>query len=505
MAVEIFILSGARQGQRLVFDADQFTAGDAPGCEVYFDAQADSGAKGRSALFQRRDDGWYLRRTGAGEIYLDDYQPVGQQCRLRSGALVRLSEQGPDFEFRITAAKPSAKEESPLPAAAPGAAAATGPGPEARPAGPAQQWEPSAAPASGAPASAGQSQPAASPAAAPAASSGSKVWIAVVLGVVVLGVVVLGVVILGTGLAMYQIFRRSSPPPVVVVNPSLPPAPASVPPAPPVPPPTQPPAPEPPAAAPPVAAAPVESLKQRVLLLQVRLVRGKETSCWPFATGCLIREDTVLTAAAAACELAKLRSQKLALYATDGAGKRQYEIEELYIPRKYVELAQEPDRSYRYFNLALLTLKTKADREQVVSMASPEELAELKDGLRLKSVGFGHDGTKLARDEVLTPATVEGKIFVVTSPHPQAPDGPRLLHVTAPMPDNCCLGSPLVNAKGNVVGLYADVAVSDQEKKAIKDLRFFTVAAPSLIGAWLENRGSPLWMPAPVVEADADK
>jgi hypothetical protein len=103
----------------------------------------------------------------------------------------------------------------------------------------------------------------------------------------------------------------------------------------------------------------------------------------------------------------------------------------------------------------------------------------------------------------LTPAVTEGKILLVTSPPPHAPDGPRLVHVTAAMPANC-LGSPLVNARGNLVGVYADVAVSDKEK-LLKDLRFFTVAAPKLISAWLENRETPLWMPAPVVDAQAEK
>ena len=123
MPIEIFILSGARRGQRLTLDAPQFRAGADPGCEVRFDAELDPAAHGRAALFQLHGDGWYVQGTGDGEILLN-HDPVRQLAQLRSGDIVRLSESGPDFSFTIVArtgaALPrTALPATPLPAAAP--------------------------------------------------------------------------------------------------------------------------------------------------------------------------------------------------------------------------------------------------------------------------------------------------------------------------------------------------------------------------------------------------
>ena len=64
MAVEILILSGARQGERLVLDRREFRVGSEPNCEVRFDVERDSAVKGRSAWFRLQEDGWQLRSTG---------------------------------------------------------------------------------------------------------------------------------------------------------------------------------------------------------------------------------------------------------------------------------------------------------------------------------------------------------------------------------------------------------------------------------------------------------
>ena len=41
MAVEIHVLSGARQGQQISIDAPQFRVGDEPACLVAFDSSQD--------------------------------------------------------------------------------------------------------------------------------------------------------------------------------------------------------------------------------------------------------------------------------------------------------------------------------------------------------------------------------------------------------------------------------------------------------------------------------
>ena len=99
MGVEILILSGNRQGERLVLDRREFTVGSDAGCEVFFDANSDPSIRGRSALFRCQDDGWYVR-SGGGEVLVNQ-QPVTGWMRVRSGDVVRMSECGPDFAFSI--------------------------------------------------------------------------------------------------------------------------------------------------------------------------------------------------------------------------------------------------------------------------------------------------------------------------------------------------------------------------------------------------------------------
>ena len=110
MAVEILILSGARQGARLVLDGKQFRVGTEPDCEVFFDPQHDPSAKDRAALLQLEDDGWHIRSTGAGELIVNQQTVTGSKC-LRSGDVVRLSAIGPDFCFRLVAPGAEVPEE----------------------------------------------------------------------------------------------------------------------------------------------------------------------------------------------------------------------------------------------------------------------------------------------------------------------------------------------------------------------------------------------------------
>ena len=102
MAIEISIISGARCGERLTFDAEQFRAGVDPACEVYFDSRVDPSVRDRIASFRLQTDGWYVQQIGGGPILLN-HDVVQRPTRLRSGDVVRMSEQGPDFSFSIVA------------------------------------------------------------------------------------------------------------------------------------------------------------------------------------------------------------------------------------------------------------------------------------------------------------------------------------------------------------------------------------------------------------------
>ena len=118
MAVEILILSGARAGERLVFDATEFRAGGEPQCELFFDPRRDATVEGQSAKFRLMDDGWYVKCEGRGPVLINQ-RPMSELVRVRSGDVLQMSEQGPDFSFSIvshaaaTAANPSVQVQAP--------------------------------------------------------------------------------------------------------------------------------------------------------------------------------------------------------------------------------------------------------------------------------------------------------------------------------------------------------------------------------------------------------
>lgn len=100
MAVGITILSGARRGEELAFDQPEFRVGGDPACEIFFDPQQDPAVRGRQALFRLGDDGWYVKSAGGGPLLVNQRQ-VEASTRLRSGDVVRLSPDGPDFAFKL--------------------------------------------------------------------------------------------------------------------------------------------------------------------------------------------------------------------------------------------------------------------------------------------------------------------------------------------------------------------------------------------------------------------
>lgn len=100
MSVELHILSGARLGERLQVDAEEFQIGVGPGCAVAFDPLRDPQAAGCRVLLRREGDGWYVRNLGRPGAWVNQ-QPLAGSLPLRSGDVLRLSEDGPDLRFSV--------------------------------------------------------------------------------------------------------------------------------------------------------------------------------------------------------------------------------------------------------------------------------------------------------------------------------------------------------------------------------------------------------------------
>jgi hypothetical protein len=486
MAVEILILSGARQGERLVLDKREFQAGSDARCEVLFDARTDPAIYGRSAMFRCQEDGWSVRCAG-GQVLVNQ-QPVTGWMRIRSGDVVRMSESGPDFSFSIVtgatalAARASAeKHVSPLSDAAVVAS------PIAHVPTPPVEATPVFA--------AGCQVDRRDTAASASAAKVDRRWAIWASGGLAVAIMVL---LVGRSLL--------SPPTIVVnlgptgapsttlVGTSSSPTPASgdrngttghatntggevkKPPT----------APSPPT-------DPAARLGGAVYLLQVE----KAGRSWPFATCVAVSPDTLLTTAREVALLAKWREEgEFKIWVTQPAHQFKEEVQDLRINGVFASLAKKPG-DWVYYNLGLLTVRAKLP--EVAALASQEELAGLEEGMPLAVFGYFHEGEKTTRFDKLEPQLASGKIYVITVGR-TLPGQPRLLHAKAVIP-NYAYGSPVVSAQGTVLGVYSEAAAPATTTPTSSagqsmNLHYMTVVAPEMINLWLQKHDAKVWPPA---------
>jgi hypothetical protein len=496
MAVEIFILSGSRQGERVFLDRPTFRAGDRTDDDLHFDAARDAGAEGRAAVFTLTESGWTVRSAGAKQVLLN-HQPVSRSAHVRSGDVIRMSERGPDFSFTITAHIPPA-----------GAA----PPPPPKPlAGSIRPTVPDAA----------LSQRDPTEYMAPQRVSGSTtawpLYLAVAVGLVVamfalfaLGFVVWFVASQGQRPVVHVIpapqsdlQRPGTPQPIAPQ--SDPPAPG-VPTEPSTPPPTQPREPLPPVEpkpqAPPVDPWSVmaEQMKRSLYLIEVE-DEVSETR-FPFASCCAIDQNTLLTSASAATELAKFRQKGFRLWtvqpevkpaAEADEAKVEHEVGEVRVHVGYAHPDATPlERGYVDFGL----LRVDGPLTDVAQVASAADLAELEQGVPLAWIGFVHKGKVVTRYHALTPQMFQATLFAMTALEPGNAASARLLHLEGTLPEKI-VGGPIVNVQGRVMAVYS--AAADRSKTEL-ELHYAPVVEPQVIDRWLKHRDERFWVPPVIAE-----
>lgn len=531
MAVEIVVISGARQGVHVGIERNDFRVGATPDCDVFFDPQTDPGIKDRAAAFRLQDDGWYVRRTGGGTIFVN-HQLVQGAVRLRSGDIVRMSDRGPDLSFTIVKqlSAEALKPGTPPPAApaefdtASGLTAVVEPLPMALPmnaAAPMAAAFPPAPFAAAAPIPAAAAaapepfiaRPAASGPLAEPARAGSippAVWLVagVALGLAV--VVTLALVMMAW---MFNSFKpgqqvaQGGPPPAVA--PATPEPPKMPPPAPDVPAAKpegkQPPAadvaatPKTPEPAKADAAPPADTLKEGVFLLEVELPLEGGTAVWPLATCCAIREDTLITSAAVAIDVLRFRQDKFKVFAVQPERDLRVEVKEARLHAAYVKLIADHAQR-RFFNLALLTVEPRVAK--TFPLSQPDDLVKLDEGFRLSCVAYSYPQVKkLTRHDHITAEVYPAEIFLVKSLQPHGGLGPRSLDVTSALPPHS-LGSPLLDPQGKLVAVYTETPGAE-EAQAVPNLQFATVVNPQWIAAWLTDHDDKQWIVPQIASAPA--
>ena len=220
-------------------------------------------------------------------------------------------------------------------------------------------------------------------------------------------------------------------------------------------------------------------------MIQVSIDTGQT---WPLATCCAVGDDTVLTTAGAACELAKFREQKFRLWVVDPGSGTKFEVQAIRVPADYQINAERPNER-QFYDIGLLEVRGKLPKK--LPLASGKELEELEDGLPLTNFGFSLKAAKITKFDRYEPGLTRGRVSLIKSPPPHAADGPKSLEVAGSFPENVH-GSPLIDEQGKIVAIYSKAA-PPADVDGMKDLHFAVVASAKLIGAWLQDRDAKTW------------
>ncbi len=476
MIVEIHILSGSRQGERIEFDRLHFRVGDQPDSEVYFDPACDPASGGRSAEFQfSESDGWTLRKLGAGDLLVNQ-GPVSGTTHVRSGDIVRLSDVGPDFVFTVLPHRQVGVDS--LGAGQGGAAL------------PGEAAQPAEVPVAGL---VEGEVPLPDPL-PKASTTGQWKMPALVGGAAVLGLIVL------------LLWPRPAPDPhgefthdwealqPIQQPPALPP--------------TVPSDPQPderPDEPPRERARPwsevLDQVREALFVIQVEDPTGQAS--WPIANACAIRADTLLTSGTAASAIVslqatqldnvELRSRKWSVWAQSATGLRR-RVTTIRVHQGYEELPVEsPEGAIdprMYFYLALLTVEGTLPATLPIAPAAVE-------GLPVAAAGIPYRSERATRFQSYSAGLMEGRVEMLGHLDPKRAESPALLRITAsiPLPEPDAMGPymfgcPVIDRGGNLVGVYSSPGLTPEAQRA----NMHYAAETRLVALWLSGEGLGSWV-----------
>jgi hypothetical protein len=452
MSVEILIVSGARQGTRLRVDETSFRVGDSPTDTVVFDPEQDTGCRGRRVAFQREENGWRVGNEGDVPVFVNQDE-LTESRSIRSGDIVRMSPEGPDFSFHFAEsdAPMSALEEPPV-------QRATTP-PEAKE---------EALPLRGLLLLAGS-----------------------LLAAILLLAAVIWVTYFPADDPLTDQGARSAADPATEVSLSQPE--------------------DVPSDTAQILEKPESKTEEAVpdgehsaLPTAIFLLAVEDPvtkTVYPYGSACAISEDALLTSATLAVELEKRRLKGWRVLAASPGefpqlAKSAREVTGVRIHQAFEMLRATPVEQI-FFDLALLEVDRSLDSQVILGV--PADLALLERGQPAVCCGIPHAGEQLTRFE--TPAAVSETVkifFVMPFPAEGGLDpesAPSLLHIEGALPDNL-FGSPVfVNEK--VVGIYAERAALPPD---MGELNLHYAAMVTLATAWLSGEGRQQWVAPTLAE-----
>ena len=219
-----------------------------------------------------------------------------------------------------------------------------------------------------------------------------------------------------------------------------------------------------------------------------------------FAVGaaCAVRKDVLLTSGEVANLLQQRKAAGWKIVAQQAlSGKtQQYPIKEILVHKLFNELQGDESKQIFYdFGL----LRVDSQERPIAEMATIEDWAEAAPGMPLECLAIPQSvGEPLTRFDDPTAALYPAKVMAV-SPFSTDPKNPLsgstvLLQVTGTLPEGC-VGSPVLNKEGRVLGIYAEKAEIPVEHPLAGKLknRLHYAAPGHYVTAWLKGLNQADW------------
>ena len=187
---------------------------------------------------------------------------------------------------------------------------------------------------------------------------------------------------------------------------------------------------------------------------------------------------------------------------------QQYPIKEILVHKLFNEL-QGIESKQIFYDFGLLTID--AQDRQIAEMATIEDWAEAAPGMPLECLAISQNvGEPLTRFDDPTAALYPAKIMTV-SPFSTDPKNPLtgstvLLQMTGTLPEGC-VGSPVVNKAGRVLGIYAEMAEvpADHPLAAKLRNRLHYIAPGHYVTAWLKGLNLADWTTPQITPTESSK
>jgi len=106
MSICVYILKGALIGRSFTFDQPEIWIGRDPNCDIAFDVFKDDSVGRRHACIRSNGSGWDLENRHENGAWINGCLAAASS-RLKSGDIVRLAPDGPEFKVVIESRQPS--------------------------------------------------------------------------------------------------------------------------------------------------------------------------------------------------------------------------------------------------------------------------------------------------------------------------------------------------------------------------------------------------------------